>query len=413
MNRQNADNPLYRISGPADNNDYYRQWLRTDPLFDVLFLSSINLPPFIAPMTHERIPTMTYLAWYGRAVVLSPGRPVNRSNALVAGWADLMGPCLRLDLIVPEQRARVVFVEAVKALLQDGALQQVSTATAATFAARDGAGQHDADNWETIRTGDPTAANGEHAMKILMHLAQNAGPAFSIGGISMIVHVYLAILKRGTMSEAFIDKIVQGMVTDLQIPGIRIDINACRVFFSIFGTYVDENTISGITERWSTMLPMPALRLRLTVEQASGSGLTALSVTGRAIKTYTDFNWVRIVQLYPDEWANLITAVDTVGNNVWYGFKKQLGIVSSTKYKNIAYVAKELLIRINGESSLRTYAGWVRRAKYQAVVDALIADYEAAKTDSIQNAVAMPEVPVTAEVNNLRAQIVAGGDVYA
>lgn len=143
--------------------------------------------------------------------------------------------------------------------------------------------------------------NVASVIKILRHLAEKAGPAFSIEGVNMIVHVYLAILKRGTMSEAFVDEIITGLSTDLQITNMRIDCDACRTFFSIVGKLINDVTIQLVTAHWLGLLPIPALRLQLTVMQASGSGLTALSVTGRAIRVFTDFEWSRISELYPDE----------------------------------------------------------------------------------------------------------------
>lgn len=399
-----------RQFGPADNRGFYQQWLKTDPLFDVLFISGVHSAPFDNGYDDMLVPTMSYLVWYGRASILSNGRPVDRTNVLVAVWADLMGPYISTDKIVDQDRSRAIFVEAVKRLTTPEVLVAIGDVTAASFAADHADNTAEEYNGFVTRPQNGTAIR--LAIRILRHIARQAGMAFSIGGVSMIVHVYLAVLKRGTMSDAFTDKIITGITADLRIANFRIEIAACRIFYAMFGAKITDTTIRDITDHWSTLLPVEALRLRLTVQQAAGSGLTALSVTGRAIRTYTDFDWGRIAQLYPDEWANFQAAVIAVGNNVWYGFRHDLGPVASTKYKNVSYVAKELLIKVNGEASLRTYAGWTKRAKFQDVVDTLIANYETSKTRNIVDAVEMPEIPNQPNVEEMRRLLDNGPDVY-
>lgn len=228
----------------------------------------------------------------------------------------------------------------------------------------------------------------------------------------MIDHVYISILKRGTMTKTFTDKISEGMANDLGIQNLQLVPEACRLFYGTFGSMVDDTNIGAITEHWTRMLPLNALRLSLTVMQACNSGITALIVIGRAVKIFNDFDWARIVQIFQQEGTSVEVAMNDVGNNKCYGFRHNLGRVASTKYKNVAYVAKELLIKVNGEASLRSYGGWTRRAKYQAVLDTMIADYETAKADSVLRAIEMPDVLQHDLIVRLRQVIDNAGDVY-
>lgn len=402
--------PRMRVNGPCDNRSFYRAWLKTDVIFDQLFLSGISHKPFNLEFIDPFVPTMAYLAWYGRHLCVNQGKPVNRTNVLVGMWADVMGPCIGSDRIPDQDESRKIFKASIRALVQDGVLGIIGDASVESY--RKEAAQEDHSAFEDIRGGGWEQVDIKKSVGVLQHLASRAGPAFSCGGVGMIVHVYLAVLKRGTISEAFADKISAGLATDLQITNLRIDVEACKVFYSIFGGLVTDVTIAEITTRWELLLPTPALRLRLTVAQASGSGLTALSVTGRAIRTYTDFDWGRIREIYGDEWANFTTAVQTVGENHWYGFRKDLSIVASTKYKNLSYVAKELLTKVNGESSLKNYGGWTRRAKYQGTVDLLIANYETDKARNVVEGAAMPLIRVDPAVIELRALIERAPTVY-
>ncbi|QBP37029.1 putative coat protein [Lampyris noctiluca chuvirus-like virus 1] len=400
-----------RNFGPVDNAAYYQAWLKSDPLFDKLFMSRISFEPFLGNMTDGMLPTMNYLAWCGRYFVVHPNKILNRMNVMVSSWADLMGPQIAMDKFPTENEARKMCVEAVQQLIDDNRVSTLGSATAASYAEK--YPEAPANEWATFKAAEPHENAIEVAIKILRHLAGSASGVFAVGGVGIIIHIYLATLKRGMISEQFITKITSGLLADLQISNMNVDAAACELFYSVFGQYVDETNISVITQRWLGLLPITALRLRLTVTQAAGGGLTALSVTGRAIRIFSDFDWGRIRQLYFDEWTNFEQAVALVGNNEWYGFRKELGIVSSTKYKNLSYVAKELLLKVNGEASLRSYAGWTRRARFQGVVDTLVATYETDKTKNILDGTAMPAIREDADVVALRTNILAGGNVYA
>jgi len=51
------------------------------------------------------------------------------------------------------------------------------------------------------------------------------------------------------------------------------------------------------------------------------------------------------------------TARGIIGENLYYGFKRDMGAARSTLYKSAGYVARELLIKINREKTLLRYAG--------------------------------------------------------
>lgn len=53
--------------------------------------------------------------------------------------------------------------------------------------------------------------------------------------------------------------------------------------------------------------------------------------------------------------------------------------VASNRYKNLAYIAKEILIRYQGETDLRNYAGFPRAPMYADRVQAIFSEYEGAQ----------------------------------
>lgn len=84
-------------------------------------------------------------------------------------------------------------------------------------------------------------------------------------------------MKHG-ISEAFVGKITNEMAADLQVMNLRVNFSAGSVFFTTFRKGINDDTFQKITDRWAKFLLLPALGLRLTMSQAAGNGLTALSV---------------------------------------------------------------------------------------------------------------------------------------
>ncbi|KAG5871292.1 hypothetical protein JTB14_030414 [Gonioctena quinquepunctata] len=102
-----------------------------------------------------------------------------------------------------------------------------------------------------------------------------------------------------------------------------------------------------------------------------------------AIKDYTDFDWGYISLCFPQEWARFETAVRTVGGNQYYGFRKELGDAKSTNFKSLAWVAKELLIKAGGKTSLSRYSGWVGLIAHQNAITDRIDAYVRGKAEAI------------------------------
>lgn len=109
------------------------------------------------------------------------------------------------------------------------------------------------------------------------------------------------------------------------------------------------NTARYLVETWTELMPDHAIRMRTTIQQAAWAGLTTMIVIGRAMILYGTFLWPNITRAFTTEMNSFVTAVERVGNDQYYGFGKNIEVARSTLFKNIGYVAKELLIRGNNE----------------------------------------------------------------
>lgn len=229
-----------------------------------------------------------------------------------------------------------------------------------------------------------------------------------ISPLDIIIHTYVAMAKRGTISEGFAQKVAGGVQTEIN-RDVEISSESCRIIYNLYGKGITADNCEATFDRWLAKLPVNCMRLKLTLNQTACSGLTAFVVIGRAMRLYPRFDWAKIAQLYPDEIANFQAALTAVAGNAYYGFNKDLGAAKSTNFRNLAHVAKELLIRLNGDGSLRQYRGWVKVVKYVAKVTEMINAYEAAHLANLE-----AEAPLIEDVNTVTAvRLAVQGGQYA
>jgi hypothetical protein len=195
-------------------------------------------------------------------------------------------------------------------------------------------------------------------------------------------YFYLAIPKRGNVSQKKLEDVCNEIQTATG-KTITVDTNICELMYRYAGKHVNDANAGGIFVRWAGMLEADtALRSRLACQQAAQSGLTALCTIKKAITTYGDFNWGRVMAWF-GEAAAVREAFIAVNNNPYFGFRGDLGNAKSSRYRQTAFVAKELLIRLAGMQSLRRYQGWARSVTYNDAVIALIERYVTAFTERV------------------------------
>lgn len=384
-----------RVHGPCDNIHYFNRWVQANPLYQGLFISNLNIHPFSGNWDEAIVPSMIYIANYGKALVLGQENP-RPGEINVVSMAEAMGPALPGHLFLPGAQSGPFMIRAVQAVMYSENLDRISIAT------RDGYIQYIAYGGEPnalkdfVLEGDervrrPTlygladdadwpeapAANMTlaAAIRVLYYIAVTALRLYQRSGLNIICNVLVSVARRGMVSEGFINKVINGVRDGL---GKTVSLNSddIRTFYVTFGQGVNDTNIQEIVNRWIGFLPEAAMRITLTLQQISGSGITAFVIVGKAICKYRDFSWAEISLLFPDEWRNYAQAVEAVGGNVYYGFRRDLGPAKSTLFKSLAFIAKELLIRVGGYGSLRAYMGWTNRIPEQARVDMMIADYE-------------------------------------
>lgn len=401
-------------TAPCENRVFYHKYLASTPFFTELMMRNLNVAPFTENWEYKHTCTMVYLANYGRARV--KGYPYDVVQNMVVTMAELLGPFLPDALFLPQREACDLLIRSVQELLRDETRRRIAPVfdrDAWTALVANNASYVKAESYTDtfgVATNDDYAPNNiEAAIRMLYHLSNIAAGVWKIEPLDLIVGITVSVAKRGTVSAEFINKIIQGISQDLGL-NVNIDLDAIQTFYKFFANGINDETIAQVKTRWEGLIPDQALRLTLTVNQLAGSGLTTYATIGAALNKYDTFNWGVISRLFPTEWTNFEAALNAVGNNVYYGFRKDLGVVKSTNFKSLGYVAKELLVRADGRVTLNRYMGWARSIKFKQAVDEMIVNYVgqlAAEQVNIAD-VAPPEHNLMAQVRDIITGVVDG-----
>lgn len=316
------------------------------------------------------------------------------ANVYALAAAEILAPVIPNDMLASEEEAKAILVQSVLHALRNNIYAGFTACTAAHYAAafRRAAAAHDnvpavldgpmRVNFADLTADMPNTIPGltaadyeltpEHAMALLIFWVEM--PTFAYMGLSLLTTTYVAVAKRGQVTTASMRKITTGIRDDVQA-SISLNAQAIRNLYQRFLVRVEANNIRRILERWERMLPREALRLRLTLQQTEWAGLTVLNIVREAMLAFPTFNWGIIAEMFPAEATALTEALQAVNNNPYYGFNHELGVVKSTNYRFIGWVAKEILIRGEGRDSLGQYAGWPLIVPHEAQLIRMIQQY--------------------------------------
>lgn len=92
-----------------------------------------------------------------------------------------------------------------------------------------------------------------------------------------------------------------------------------------------------ILRRWLGFVPAHTVPIRVVLAQAAGSGLTSLGVIAATIYENPNFPWVILQRMYPEQWDNAGRAMRRVGNNPYYGYRRDLTDMRAVHFRNLDY----------------------------------------------------------------------------
>lgn len=368
--------------GWYDTRQHVENILQADEFMTRLVFRHLNTAALDREGADIVIASITIFSYARYPAHQKPIRSREYVDSLVAG--EMMAPVVPQANSLNANDASTEFLFVMSYLMDNPTLHTRTRGYAAWAATINAAVDEDEGNLR----GNVPARNDlafDDYMDYLIWLAYNLPHGQFMSPIVLLVSTYVGIAKRGTMSDHFLEKVTTGIRDDLGVD-VELDCNMVKYTYVNFGKHVNAHNAAEVFNRWLEDIPEHALRLRLSLQQVTGSGLTAYIVIGRGMRRYPDFPWDRLNVVTEGEVDRYIQALATVNGNLYYGFNRDLGAARSTLYSSVAYVAKELLIRISGETSLTKYQGWLKRPKNPVAVQRLIDAYVALMSTRMEQA---------------------------
>ncbi|AJG39062.1 putative nucleoprotein [Wenzhou crab virus 2] len=357
-------------AGPASNKVQWGVAFGRDLKYDAFRLKNLNHGVFQGAWDDADL--LLYVAFYGRVRAQVVGTNMMYAVTIFAIGEGIMD-CLPDSAYLDQAQAQAAFIQDISSLfpLSSVGWLRVDATTYANALTNELRGLNLP---ATHSEGLAQALDLRGAYAVMVWLAKRL--TASVRKTEIILWTLVALVKQGNISDRFTNKITQSLEQEVGVT-VTLPSDGIRAVWDVYGPYINEVTAGPVFNRWLPLVPQNALRVRLTILQAAGEGLTAFTTILKALRAHPRFHWSRVINLFPQEWDNFVNAVTAVGANTFYGFKKDLGVVRSTMYKNLGYVAKELMVKVSGDAPLNFYAGWTRIPAFRTIIDQMVVDYEA------------------------------------
>lgn len=235
------------------------------------------------------------------------------------------------------------------------------------------------------------------ARLFLAYVAERLAPQWKENVSGLHAVLYIAAAKRGEVTGPKLNAIARELRTSCNLT-IPTNPGLYRTIYRYSGSKLTAGNARQVFDRWYGYIPQNALRLRLTLTQAAQSGLTQIVTIARALRIHPNYYWPKVAQLYPDEMATVAQVLRIIANNPYYGFNDDLTNIRATLYPNVAWMAKELLIRHSGEGTLRTYAGWIRTPQHVDIAERMLAAYATYQTVRFDEAASEANAQVVRDI---------------
>nr|QPL15354.1 nucleoprotein [Hymenopteran chu-related virus OKIAV146] len=365
--------------GVATNAAQIGLFVRADPLTAQVRLRSLGVWPFINNYTDPAVIPIAFVM--SSMASFSSGHDSSvRRMAVTIG--EMASPVLPAPMIATRNQAENFYMYCFENYIISQGYQAICVPpvgstenfwTAERLAHFNGAAATDEPIWPPIID----AAHPITARRVMMNAFYMAS-FLTLGNSQLQATVFstawVSLAKRGTVSEEMIQKVVDGIKTDL---GLTITINAdcCKIVYAAYMKGMNGTNAGTVFTLLSNLIPDIAMRLKLTLTQTIQSGLASLSFIHNAMTSYHDFGWARVDRLTGGDVTRAMAAFELVGNNLYFGFNRDLGAAKSTRYSSLCWVAMQLLVRVGGQVTIRRYGAFNRQAVNRPVLEAMITEY--------------------------------------
>ncbi|KAL0967482.1 hypothetical protein UPYG_G00252810 [Umbra pygmaea] len=331
------------IRAPADNEAVFEGLMNAAGGVMMSILRLVDVAPFTANvMQNHGLDVRGMIAAQIVCALRMPGVQIQRQQLI----QEVMAPELPAEQMVPRDQARGQVERCLRnynAIRDHAWLMDMIAAAQAAF-------PENPPPWlarfvlEREHFGWVQNLTLVEMLDYIWHITEYVDDRTRARATGIVLLTVTSFALRGSITHSKLSR----LITDLQ-PVVRyaseiLNINDIACTWANFGHLVHDGNMPAIMRRWLGMVPAGAVRLRVLLSQAAGSGLTSLYVIARAIHEHPDFPWPYIARLYPAEWRAAGTAIAIVGGNPYFGFRRDLAEVRSTLFKNLASFCGKLLV---------------------------------------------------------------------
>lgn len=182
--------------------------------------------------------------------------------------------------------------------------------------------------------------------------------------------------KQGNITDAKLTSTCNAVAEETG-RAISLTVEEIKSFSTSFKPFIDATNAEAICRGLRQGLENFSLRLCITMQQATRSGMTSYWMIWEAITLCSDFDWAAVADILPHEFRKYAEAVAIVGNNQYYGFNNDLGPAKHTNYMSLSWVASRVLMKSDPPAygALSRYRGLPAQPKRSEDINALIDQY--------------------------------------
>lgn len=379
----NADNGNLMDYGPAANAVFFGAVFNVDPIFQQLVVFNCNAGVFQRRITHINAVKMVQLlsmARLGRARLLPTQTTKKVSYYMSLALAEFLGPHIPADWKLGEEAARREIIASVRWLLTEDGSE---------------ASGLERDDWYDAQVlgVEEAILNPGGRMDIDEALCVLEAMAVRLptnnqwaNGISFVATAIVSICRRGTVTDEQRQKVIDGLRDATSSTSVSLSALTVSRFFTYYCKGVNAGNAQAVMNHYGGIIPDNIIVLRNLVIQSAGSGMTTYMVILRALQTYGDFAWHCIRAMAREDFANLLTAINAVGGNVYYGYNRQMATAAARRFPTLAYTSFQLCIQVGGDRPLSRYQGMPQVVPGKPAIDRLITAYINRRGQEIEEA---------------------------
>lgn len=366
-----------RLFGAGSNANFMTMVYKQNPLYRELIIENAHCGVFDRQLNHRNVPKMIQLITFIRLRMY--GITGNNSEVFSAvhaiSIAEIMGYALPENYLKTTAESQQIIIRVARHIMTNP---------------DDIVGFDGHESWFDENIIGYTQAELLAVADINVAMVIIEGVASSLTsnqlwltGVSLVTTGIVSMARKGLITQDSQEKLVTSLKSTLGQTAIFIPILSVEHYYSKYGILITADNAEVLFGHFGRIIANDLIVIRNLITFASGTGLTAYITCIRALARFPDFPWGSLSLMIQGDFTALNTAITTVNQNLYFGFNQNVGVASGKRFPTLLYVCIDLVTKLDGENSLKNYAGRPQRVPSKAAVDVVIAEYIARKATGI------------------------------